>query len=353
MITMSDIADEVGVSRSAVSLVLNNRPDSRIPEATRQRIIETALEMGYRTNALARSVASGKTRMIGYLVSEPNYEPSWKIIVGALAEAEALGFTLKVLSVTPETFVERVRQCIELRLGGIVAGLLGGHSLLFEEANRAQIPVAVVDPGIAQPFGINVMADDAIGLKAAIEHLLSLGHRRIGFISSGFPQLFGGADDIGTTREKLFERIMAEQDLSVPDGYIARETMNVFGEFADGAANRQSVIAALQVLAGHPQGRPTAIICWRDETAMVAIEAAVAMGLRVPEDISVVGFSDLSTARFFRPALSTVQSPWDELGRLAVRQLSQRIAADFQAQPTTYLVPSHFVARQSSGPAPH
>ena len=353
MITMSDIAEEAGVSRSAVSLVLNNRPDSRIPEATRQRIIATALEMGYRTNQLARAVASGKTRMIGYLVSEPNYEPSWKIIVGALAEAEALGFTLKVLSVTPETFVERVRQCIELRLSGIVAGLLGGHPLLFEEANRAQIPVAVVDPGIAQPFGINVIADDAIGLKAAIEHLMSLGHRRIGFISSGFPQLFGGADDIGIAREKLFERIMGEHGLSVPQGYIARETMDVFGANADGAANRQSVIAALQVLAEHSAGRPTAIICWRDETAMVAIEAAVAAGLQVPEDVSIVGFSDLSTARFFRPALSTVQSPWDELGRLAVRQLAQRIAADFRVQPTTYLVPSHFVARQSTGPAPH
>jgi LacI family transcriptional regulator len=78
MITMADIAKKAGVSRSAVSFILNNRPNSGIPEATHQRIIDTALEIGYRPNQLARAVASGRTRMIGYLVSEPNYKPSWK-----------------------------------------------------------------------------------------------------------------------------------------------------------------------------------------------------------------------------------------------------------------------------------
>lgn len=353
MITMTDIAEKAGVSRSAVSFVLNNRANSGIPEGTRQRIIATALEMGYRPNQLARSVASGKTRMIGYLVSEPNYEPSWKTIMGALAEAEALGFTLKVLSVTRETFAERVGQCIELRLGGIVASLIGGHNLVFEETARAQIPVAIVDPGVAQSFGANVLADDSVGLNAAMEHLLNLGHTRIGFISSGFPQLFGGAGDIGTTREDSFRHAMQQHKLRVPKGYITRETMDVFGTEADTKANLQTVFAATQTLLSHPEGRPTSICCWRDETAMVAIRACVEHGLRVPEDISVVGFSDLSASRFFMPPLSTVQSPWDALGRIAVRQLSIRMEEEFSADPTTHFVPASFVARQSTGPAPH
>ena len=352
MITMTDIAERAGVSRSAVSFVLNNRPNSGIPEATRQRIIEMATELGYRPNQLARAVASGKTRMIGYLVSEPNYEPSWKTIMGALAEAEALGFTLKVLSVTRETFVERVHQCVELRLGGIVASLLGGHHFVFEETNRAQIPVAVVDPGVAQPFGANVLADDAIGLKAAIEHLRGLGHRRIGFISSGFPLLFRSKDDIGTAREKMFARIMSGHGLPLPEGYITHETMDVFGPNADAETNFQSVFAAAHALLNHRDGQPTAICCWRDETAMVAIQACLAAGLRVPEDISVVGFSDLSAARFFRPPLSTVQSPWDAMGQLAVRELCHRMENEFSPDASTHLVPSRFVARQSTGPAP-
>jgi LacI family transcriptional regulator len=352
MITMTDIAEKAGVSRSAVSFVLNNRPNSGIPEATRQRIIETALEMGYRPNQLARAVASGKTRMIGYLVSEPNYEPSWKIIMGALAEAEALGFTLKVFSVTRETFVERVRQCVELRLGGIVASLLGGHHVVFEEANRAQIPVAIVDPGVAQPFGANVLADDEIGLSAAIAHLRKFGHTRTGFISSGFAQLLGAGGDIGTTREALFGRIMQSHGLSVPEGHITRETMEVFGPNADAETNHQSVYDATRALLKEPAGRPTAICCWRDETAMVAIQACVAAGLRVPEDVSVVGFSDLSAARFFRPPLSTVQSPWDAMGHMAVRELCRRMEEEFSPDASTHFVPSRFVARKSTGPAP-
>jgi LacI family transcriptional regulator len=350
MITMTDIAEKAGVSRSAVSFVLNNRPNSGIPEGTRQRIIDAAMEMGYRPNQLARAVASGRTRMIGYLVAEPKYEPSWKIIMGALAEAEALGFTLKVLSVTPETFGERLRQCVELRLGGIVSSLFGGHHVVFEEADRAQIPVAIVDPGLAQPFGANVLADDSIGLTGAIAHLRESGHRRIGFISSGFARLFGGAGDIGTAREALFRRIMENHGLDVPEGYITHETMDVFGPNAE--TNLQSAFAATQALLNHPGGRPTAICCWRDETAMVAIRACAEAGLRLPEEISVVGFSDLSAAKFFRPPLSTVQSPWDELGHLAVRELCRRMENEFSPDASTHLVPSRFIPRQSSGPAP-
>ena len=355
MVTMSDIALKAGVSRTAVSHVLGggHLESVRVSEATRQRILNAADSLGYRPNQLARAVALGKTRMIGYLVSEPNYEPTWKTIMGALAEAEALGFTLKVLSVTRETFAERVRQCVELRLGGIVASLLGGHRVVFEEANRAQIPVAIVDPGVAQPFGANVIADDAIGLNAAIEHLLALGHRRIGFISSGFSQLFGGKGDIGTAREELFGRVMQNRDLSVPAGYILHETMDVLGAHSDDEANIRSALAATRALLMHAEGRPTAICCWRDETAMVAIRACVEHGLRVPQDISVVGFSDLSASRFFMPPLSTVQSPWDTLGRMAVRQLCHRMEEDFTPDPTTHFVPASFVARQSTGPAPH
>jgi DNA-binding LacI/PurR family transcriptional regulator len=241
---------------------------------------------------------------------------------------------------------------VELRLGGIVASLLGGHHVVFEEANRARMPVAIVDPGVAQPFGANVLADDEMGLSAAIAHLRDLGHSRIGFISSGFAPLFGSKGDIGATREALFGHIMQRHGLSVPEGYITRDTMDVFGPNADAATNHQSVCDATRALLEHPEGRPTAICCWRDETAMVAIRACAERGLRVPEEISVVGFSDLSAARFFRPPLSTVQSPWDELGHLAVRELCRRMENEFSPDATTHFVPSRFVARKSSGPAP-
>ncbi|RYX86128.1 LacI family transcriptional regulator [bacterium] len=352
MITMTDIATKAGVSRSAVSLVLNGRHNDniRIPDETRQRILEVAAELGYRTNQLARAVASGKSRMIGYLVTEPHYEPYWNTIIGALAEAEELGFTLKVLSVTHETLAERIRQCVELRLGGLIVRVNSDKRLIFEEANRAQIPVVSVDEGIEQPFGTNVVADDAPGCHAAIQHLVQLGHTRIGFISSGF-SLFGGPD-IGSNREELFRLEMMRRGLAVPEGYVSREIMAVFGAHADAEENIQSVVEATQSLLEHPQGRPTAIFCWRDETAMCVIRVCRQRGLRVPDDISVVGFSDLGTARFFDPPLSTVKSPWDELGRTAMRQIAQRLGEEFSNHSSIHRVATGFIARGSTSPAP-
>jgi DNA-binding LacI/PurR family transcriptional regulator len=355
MLTMSDVAKRSGVSRSTVSLVLNKRhvENVRIPEATRQRILEAALELGYRHNALARSVASGKSRMIGYLVVDPGYEPYWKTIVGALSEAEKQGFTLKVLSVTQETLAERIQQCIELRLSGLIVRMNSEKSLIFEEANSARMPVVAVDDGVPQPFGIRVASDDAVGCRAAISHLVGLGHRKIGFISSGFPQLNQSGPDIGSAREEFYREQMAAHNLDVPEGYVTYESMSVYGDEAENEVGASSALSAVSALLEHPAGSPTAIFCWRDEAALVAIRVCRRQGLRVPEDISVVGFSDISAARLCDPPLSTVKSPWDEMGRTAVRQIMCNRGEEFDPSPQSFLLASGFVARQSSGPAPN
>jgi DNA-binding LacI/PurR family transcriptional regulator len=135
-------------------------------------------------------------------------------------------------------------------------------------------------------------------MNAAIEHLRELGHTRIGFISSGLPRLLGGAYDIGTAREALFCRIMQSHDIPVPDGYITHETMAVSGAAVDAEGNTNSALRATRELLTHLTCCPAAICCWRDETAMVAIQACAEVGLRVPDDIFIVGFSDLSASRF-------------------------------------------------------
>lgn len=358
MITMSDIASRAGVSRTAVSAVLNggSLENVRLAVETRRRILQAAEELGYRRNQLARAVALGKTGMIGYLVDEPRYEPYGKIMVGALEAAEELGFTLKLLSVSGHTLAERVRQCTELRLSGLVARVAGDKHLLFEEANHARIPVVTVDEGIPHPFGTRITSDDAPGIGNVLEHLTQLGHRKIGFIGSGFPGLYPTPEntgDIGTAREELFRRAMAERKLELPEGYVTRETTMVFGHAAESAIDDSSARAATDALLSHPAGRPTAIFCWRDETAIFAIQQCRRQGLRVPEDISVVGFSDISAARLFEPSLSTVQTPLESIGRLAVQRLAQRMDEAFDPAPTTHLVPTTFVARASSGPVPH
>ncbi len=351
MKTMADVAKKAGVARSTVSHVLGERRSEnvRIPEATRQRVLDAASDLGYRPNALARSVISGKSRMIGYLVSDPRYEPYWNTLIGALAEAEQEGFTLKVLSVTPKTFAERIQQCMELRLGSLIVRVHHDKSALFEEAGRAGVPVVTVDEGVPQPFGIRVTADDALGCRAAISHLAGLGHRRIGFISSGFGRQ---PQDMVPTREGLFLQEMAARGLDVPDGYVTRETMAVFGAEAEAGLGMPTALAATDSLLMHPAGRPTAIFCWRDEAALVAIQACHRRGLRVPEDVSLVGFSNLSAARLCDPPLTTCVSPWEEMGRTAVRQLVRVLGEEFDPSPREILIPSGLVVRRSSGPAP-
>lgn len=349
---MSDIAAKVGVSRATVSFVLNGRQDEniRIPEATRQRILEATEELGYRPNQLAQSVASGKTRMIGYFVEEPRYEPYWATIIGALGQAEEMGFTLKVLSVNRNTLEERLRQAVGLRLGGLIVRFNSNKAAIFEEANRAKIPVVTVDEGIAQPFGSLVAADDETGSRQAINHLIGLGHRKIAFISSGFPKINSQSEDIGSAREQLFRQVMAQKQLDIPEGYVTYDSMSVYGGEVKDNIDTRTVYQATFDLLNHASGAPTAIFCWRDETAMIAVRACQERGLRVPEDISIVGFSDISAARFFNPALSTVQMPWEEIGRTAVDRLIYRLGRDFDPTPDTHLVPTTFIARHSSGP---
>jgi DNA-binding LacI/PurR family transcriptional regulator len=313
--------------------------------------METALELGYRHNELARSVASGKSRMIGYLVEEPRYEPYWNTIIGALDEAEELGFTLKVLSVNANTLAQRIQQCIELRLGGMLVRYNHDKAQVFQEAASAGIPVVTVDESVAQPFGIRVAANDAPGFRGALSHLVELGHRRIGFIGSNFPTLNHEGPDIGSARETLFVGEMAALSLRVPRGYIAHESMLVYGDRVEREIDDTSAMAATNALLEHPAGRPTAILCWRDETALAAIRACRLKGLRVPGDVSIVGFSDINAARLCDPPLSTVKAPWDAMGRTAVRQLVHNLRGECDLSPQTFLLASEFVARQSTGPA--
>lgn len=351
MLTMADVARKAGVGRSTVSHVLGKHLDEnvRIPEATRQRVLDAARELGYRPNALARSVRSGKSRMIGYLVNDPHYEPYWKTLIGSLAEAEQEGFTLKLLSVTSETFAERIRQCIELRLGGLIVRVSQDKSVLFEEANAARIPFVMVDESVPQPFGVRIATDDALGCRAAISHLMELGHRKIGFISSGF---FHTPLEIIQTREELFRQEMAVRGLDVPKGFVTRETMSVYGPKAELRLDASTVRDATNALLEHPGGRPTAIFCWRDETALMAMRACRLHGLRVPEDISLVGFSDINATRLSDPPLTTCTSPWEEMGRTALRHLVGGLGGEFDPSPQTILIPSGLVVRQSSGPCP-
>ncbi len=350
-VTAAMVAAKAGLSRATVTHVLNGRAvEMQIRPETQQRVLDAARELGYRANALARSVRTGKSGMIGYLVDDVHYEPYWHTLVGAMAAAEHEGFTLKVLSATAETFNERVRQCMELRLEGLMLRVVLDKRPLYEEVIRAGMAVATVDEWVPQPYGIRVSADDAVGCHEAVSHLAALGHTRIAFISSGFESQ---PTEGMLNREGLFLREMALQGLEVREGYIARERMPVYGRGASVKHDSESGLTAAGNLLDHPAGRPTAIFCWRDEAALVAIQACQRRGLRVPRDISIVGFSDLSAAWLSSPPLTTCVSPWEEMGQTAMRELVNSLKTGFDPAPREIAVPSGLIVRGSTGSVPY
>ncbi|MBW3636458.1 MAG: LacI family transcriptional regulator [Armatimonadetes bacterium] len=340
---MKDIAAKTGLARTTVSYVLNGRTDGvRIPEQTRQRILDVASEMGYRRNELARAMVTGKHRLLGFLTTQPTQEAEFKsrILSGAVEEATEQGYGIKVIYLPTEMMSpDALEQCIEWRLAGLLAlvphpsVLSALHSDLVEGGD---MKVAVVEGADPHPGALNVCSDDAYGIGLALDHLIDLGHRHIGFLSSR------EGDDVGTVRETHFRDLCRQKGLPLPPAFID------YGDWQDLEANRS---ATLRLLGLSP--RPTALICSGDPAAMVAISTARSMGLKTPQDVSVIGFGDYSLSPFSDPPLTTIAQPFREVGRAAVRSLLERIedpSREYGGQPCSILLPPTLVVRDSTSP---
>jgi LacI family transcriptional regulator len=335
---MQEIARRAGVSTATVSYVLNNRvrKGSSISDATRQRVLDIAEELGYRRNELAHAVKTGKNRMIGLLLA--NRAPRLAeflshITYGVLDEAEEQNFTIKILRFRDEQMERTIERCAELRLAGlcIIGGGARPVTSLRQSRLTQNIPLAVFshirEP---EPGTIYVTPDDEHCFDEAVAHLYALGHRRIAFLA-------GITNHVESARrEASFQRAMAAHNLDVPPD---------FSEFC----NWKSEITARTVdrWLSLPTP-PTAIICPSDYMAMEVLRLVHQRGVSVPSQLSIVGFGGFSIGDITHPPLSTVAMPLEEMGRTAVRHLLDAKAPISQhtALPVT------FIARESTGPAP-
>jgi len=344
MISMSDIAEKAGVSRSTVSLVLNRRHEAlRISEATSQRVLEAAAALGYRPNEMARAVATGKNHVLGFLAAEPSAEYIAAMLTGAIEEAQTQDYLVKVMRLGDDENDRRVVQrCIESRLAGVVCVYLQDD--LQDELVRYNIPIARLDSSSERPLGVRVTSDDSNGSRLAVEHLVALGHRRIGFI---------GGDREGTTsrqRERGYREGMKTHGLMISERDV---------RYGNWETNR-TMEATREVLtaARPPAERPTALLCANDVIAMAVLRAAHSLGLRVPEDLSVVGFANLAFSEYADPPLTTVAQPFQEMGRMAVRCLlaeqegEDQEDTDSRPHAVEQVLPTRLVVRESTAVAP-
>ena len=327
--TIRNVAERAGVSKSLVSLVLRGSP--HVSEHRRQAVQAAARELGYRPNAVARSLVEGRTHLIGALVADL-HNPFYAEFLDGLQESlhgDGLRMLIGNSQWDPAFEDEAVESFLELRVDGLVLLGIAPTSETLIEATSYTPTVVVGERGI-QLEGVDVVADDdELGAMLAIDHLVGLGHKRIAHIE-------GARTSAGRFRCEGYLEAMRKHGLAP---YIMVEN----GECTE-ESGRQ---AARALLTREP--RPTAIFAANDTVALGVLSAAGELGLRVPQDLSVVGYDNTHLAAVHHISLTSVDQPRRIMGRSAAALLSDRISDPGQPARLRQVTPS-LVVRRSTGP---
>jgi LacI family transcriptional regulator len=333
-LTITDIARLAGVSKKTVSRVINQEP--YVNKATRERIEAIIAEHGYQPDPQARGLAFRRSFLVGLIHDNPNSQYVENVHLGILDALASRGYELVIRPCDRRspTFLDDMRVFVErLRLFGVVLTPSVSEderlAKLLESANcpYVRITCAAVD----KPARL-VLTRDAHGAAAAARRLAELGHRRIAYISG--PPLFRSAHE----RRQGFIEGLAEYglvlapELTVPGAYT----------YESGLARGRDLLAR--------SDRPTAIFAGNDEMASGVYGAAHEMGLRIPEDLSIVGFDDAPIATRMWPAMTSVRLPVREMGRAAAEQLFAK-PKDGVKVSTAEFTPA-LIERQSTAPPP-
>jgi DNA-binding LacI/PurR family transcriptional regulator len=326
--TMDDVARRAGVSRALVSLALRGSP--KVSPASRLAVTTAANELGYRPNLNARHLASKQTRTFGLLINDLHNPYFPGVVDGVKQAADANGYRLLLNSSFLDDDGERTAldTFIDFNVDGMI--LTGAHveASVIERAARS-VPIVVVSRPIESDLLDTVNNDDQLGATMAVEYLISLGHRHICHIDGGRG---GGARQ----RRAGYEATMLANGLEpfvVPSAFT--ET--------------SGAIAARQALA---DGRPmTAIFCGNDLAALGALDVIEEHGLRVPDDVSLVGYDNTFVAALGHIALTTVDQGRERLGALAVESLIERITGGRTDAVHHVIAPELVIRSTTAAPA--
>jgi DNA-binding LacI/PurR family transcriptional regulator len=329
--TLETVAARAGVSRSLVSLALRDSP--RVSAASKQAVRQAAAELGYRPNAAARRLAEQRSHTVGVLLNDLR-QPWFADMLDGLSPALHAGGKSMLLG---DGRIDRMMDesltwsFLDLGVDGfVVAGSAPKSAAIIEVASR--IPtVAVGGVDLDLPRVDVLDNDNRNGAMLAVRHLLDLGHTRVAHIS-------GGLGEAAKVRSQTYRDVMRAAGLGA-DVVVEAGDMTEEGGFR----------ATVRLLS-RPD-RPTAIFAANDLSCVGALSAATELGVRVPEQLSLVGFDNSALARLRALWLTSVDGAADEMGRLAARTLLARMA-DPDAPKQVRLMPQRLEVRGSSGPAP-
>jgi DNA-binding LacI/PurR family transcriptional regulator len=336
MTTMGDIAREAGVSQSTVSRVLNDRVTTvPIAPRTRERVLGVAARMGFQPNPLARSLRGGPTMLLGVIVRDIA-DPFFAVAVETLtSQAEERGYHV-VLGTAHSRADEAIalhavletRHCDAI----VVMGDVGDQPRLVDDLRSSPIPVVGLWQGRTQGGPPTVGVDNRLGIRLALAHLFGLGHTRIAFL---------GGRPLGDIRERraTYLETLAERGIPTRPGYV----LEVVNDLASGDRALRSLVASNEP--------PTAIITATDQLAFGVLHAAHELGVRVPDEMSVIGFDDLPMSAYSVPALTTVAMPTGDMTERALDLAISAIGGSGPPQAPVVIEPT-LVVRRSTGLAP-
>lgn len=312
--TLADVAQLAGLSTTTVSMVLNDRPNTRLSKDAADRVRSAAAKLNYRPNPAARGLRLGKTRTVGFISDEVTITRyASAMIRGLLEEAEARDHT--VLISESGRRADRIARALDLMLDrqadGIVFGLMGAKQI--DVPVLADLPVVIAN-ATSTPGHPCVLPDEYRAGYEAAKYLLDRGHRRIGFIGRSEALLDPAISATIGSRYAGLDAAMAEAGLS-----FAHQVDGRYWEPDFGYSGAREILDQADV---------TAIVSANDRVAFGVYQAAQERGLRIPGDLSVISFDDEYLASYLRPTLTTMQIPYLEIGRTALQLLLDGDAPD-------------------------
>lgn len=323
------------VSIATVSRTINGSPV--VSEKLSKRVWQAIEQLNYFPNTHARTLVSGRSRLFGIIV-ENITNPFFPELIQSFEEiAVANGFEILVSSSNsdPAVLTRCVRRMLERKVEGVAVLTFGEEEPVLDQLAFHDVPIVLAEFKLSDPKASTIVLDYGTGIRAAIEHLVSLGHRKIGFLAG--PHKLHSA----ITRQENFQSAMQENRLPVQKKWIIECDHTLKGGVA-GFGKLKELTA-----------QPTAVICSNDMTAIGVLRAAYLQGLRVPQDLSVIGLDDIDFAEFTLPPLTTIRLARADLARAAFEALRQHI--EKSSNPfirREFLVSTSLVVRGSTAPPP-
>jgi DNA-binding LacI/PurR family transcriptional regulator len=338
-VTIKDIAREAHVSHSTVSRALHDHPS--IPPETVATIKVLADKMGYIPSAAARKLKTNRSRAMGVIVNNFG-DPFWSDVIQGIDEIlRSANYSIFIGTTHGDKL--REKEVVQTMVLHGVDGVIVCSPQFSPEQNQAlmayDVPMVIVNNEGASATQSIVSNDDIYGTRLATRHLIELGHRRIAYIG------ISGGGRTNAEREKGFRDEMQQQSIPVDERLIA---------CGAGEVPPEGYKAASQLL--FVKDRPTAIICYNDYMTIGVYSALFNAGVRIPHDISVVGFDDIEISAYLTPALTTVRQYKSRLGSIVattmLQQLATREKPAASRQPERILIRGELVVRASTAAAP-